>query len=287
MQGGRYPELAFKLVLLTALVCCNYASGKDARTRRSDSSGVSAMNTRSMNSGAEITAARVSREIPLDAANPAKQWASAHRIQFSADWQGKNPDPALETEVRVLWSPMMLYLRFVCHYREIFVFDDSDPNGRRDHLWDRDVAEAFLQPSDAVPNHSAPDDGHVGAGPLARPAGRSLAQAGSLKYYKELEVAPNGMWIDLDISPSGLADLKSGMTRSVQVDEKQKIWTAELAIPMKSLTANFDPNSTWRVNFYRVEGKSEPRKYLAWQSTMTPEPNFHVPERFGSMRFGN
>ena len=27
-----------------------------------------------------------------------------------------------------------------------FLFEDSDPNGRRDHLWDRDVAEAFLQP---------------------------------------------------------------------------------------------------------------------------------------------
>jgi len=98
-------------------------------------------------------------------------------------------------------------------------------------------------------------------------------------------VAPNCMWIDLDISPSGLADLKSGMTRSVHVDERRKIWNAEVAIPMRSLTANFDSHSIWRVNFYRVEGKAEPRKYMAWQPTMTPEPNFHVPESFGSLIF--
>jgi hypothetical protein len=49
-------------------------------------------------------------------------------------------------------------------------------------------------------------------------------------FYKEFEVAPNGMWIDLDISPSGVADLKSGLTRSVHIDRAQNIWTAELAM---------------------------------------------------------
>ena len=37
-------------------------------------------------------------------------------------------------------------MRFACRYRELYVFEDSDSDGRRDHLWDRDVAEAFLQP---------------------------------------------------------------------------------------------------------------------------------------------
>jgi len=204
----------------------------------------------------EIIAGCVSSEIRLDAANSAPEWQSAHPVRFCEDWQGRNADPALETEVRVLCSPAALYLRFVCWYRELFVFEDSEPNGRRDHLWDRDVAEAFLQPDPAVE-----------------------------RRYKEFEVAPNGMWIDLDISPSGLADLKSGLTRSVHVDAQRKIWTSELAIPIPSLTANFDPTAVWRANFYRVEGKVEPRQYLAWQPTHTPLPNFHVPKAFGTLRF--
>lgn len=204
----------------------------------------------------EIIANRVFSEIRLDAANSAPEWQSARAISFCADWQGKNPEPALETEVRVLWAPESFYLRFVCRYRELFVFEGSELNGRRDHLWDRDVAEAFLQPDPSVE-----------------------------RRYKEFEVAPNGMWIDLDISPSSLADLKSGLTRSVHVDARRKIWTAELAIPMRCLTANFDPKEAWRANFYRVEGNIEPRQYLAWQPTHTPLPNFHVPKAFGTLRF--
>ena len=57
-------------------------------------------------------------------------------------------------------------------------------------LWDRDVAEAFLQPD---PSRE--------------------------RYYREFEVSPNGMWIDLDIFPGGLADLKSGLKKSVVLDE--------------------------------------------------------------------
>jgi alpha-galactosidase len=208
----------------------------------------------------EIVAKRISHDLHLDAANPSTLWESAEPIQFCADWQGKNPDAEIETEVRVLWCPATLYLRFVCRYRKLFVFEDSDPSGRRDHLWDRDVAEAFLQPD------------HV-------------ATEAAVRRYKEFEVAPNGMWIDLDISPSGLADLKSGLMRSVDMSAERKIWTAELAIPMNALTSNFDPNAVWRANFYRVEGKSEPRQYMAWQPTHTPQPNFHVPEAFGKMQF--
>jgi len=70
-------------------------------------------------------------------------------------------------------------------------------------------------------------------------------------------------------------------------DEKSHTWNAELAIPMNSLTTKFDPAAIWRVNFYRVEGRNEPRAYLAWQPTHTPQPNFHVPKAFGKLRFAS
>jgi alpha-galactosidase len=207
-------------------------------------------------STSELVAARVNREVRLNAANSVKEWQLAKPVLFFHDWQGHDLDPAVETEVRVLWSPATLYLRFACRYRELFVFDDSDTNGRRDHLWDRDVAEAFLQPEPSLEH-----------------------------YYKEFEIAPNAMWVDLDISPGGLADLKSGLIRSVHLEERRKTWVGEMAIPMRALTPKFDPSITWRANFYRVEGKAEPRQYLAWQPTRTPEPNFHVPKAFGTLRF--
>jgi alpha-galactosidase len=128
------------------------------------------------------------------------------------------------------------------------------------------VAEAFLQPDPSRPLH-----------------------------YKEFEVSPNGMWIDLDIGPradlsgsdmpTGHRDLKSGLKHSVWLNSEQRVWTAELAIPMKALTNEFDPNTVWRANFFRVEGQNEPRFYSAWRPTHTPQPNFHVPGAFGQLRF--
>src|SRR5215472_1095059 len=208
----------------------------------------------------EIVAAFVGRELALNASQPAPEWDSAGAIAFCSDWQGGNPDPGRETHVRVLWSPETLYLRFECGYRDLHVFADSEPNGRRDQLWDCDVAEAFLQPDPSRP-----------------------------RAYKEFEVSPNGMWIDLDIDldkkPDVKSDLNSGLRQSVVLDDKAHTWAAELAIPMRALTERFDPNSVWRVNFYRVEGKEEPRGYYAWQPTHTTRPNFHVPTASGRMRF--
>jgi alpha-galactosidase len=183
-------------------------------------------------------------------------WEHTPALRFSADWQGKNADPERETEVRLLWTPETLFLRFLAKYRVITVFSDADPNGRRDQLWDRDVAEVFLQPDASIP-----------------------------RRYKEFEVSPNGYWIDLDIAPGKKRDLQSGLRRRVLLNEATKTWVAELALPMKCLVERFDASATWRVNFYRVEGAAEPRFYSAWRPTGTAVPNFHIPEAFGELIF--
>ena len=206
----------------------------------------------------ERTAVAVRMQEPTDADGfPSLiSWELSTPLRFDTDWQGKNSDPERETEVRLLWTPETLFVRFQARFRTITVFPDAEPNGRRDKLWDRDVAEVFLQPDQS-----------------------------QLRHYKEFEVSPNGFWIDLNIAPGEKHDLKSGLRRRVILDETAKTWTAELVLPMKCLVGRFDPTATWRVNFYRVEGAAEPRFYSGWQPTRTAAPNFHVPEVFGELMF--
>jgi len=204
----------------------------------------------------KATAVRMTEPCDAEGFPRPSSWAIAAALRFDADWQGENSDAERETEVRLLWTPEALFVRFRVRYRTITVFPDAEANGRRDQLWDRDVVEAFLQPD------------------------RS-----NLRRYKEFEVSPNGFWIDLDIAPGEKHDLKSGLKRRVVREKVKKIWEAELAIPMKCLVMRFDPAATWRVNFYRVEGAEEPRFYSAWRPTGTPAPNFHVPEAFGELLF--
>jgi alpha-galactosidase len=185
-----------------------------------------------------------------------RDWKRVPEIQFNHDWRGKNADPERTTEVRILWTPETLFLRFHQRYRTITVYPDARPDGWRDELWDRDVAEVFLQPDTSDP-----------------------------RKYKEFEVSPNGQWIDLAISHGEKEELHSKLKRRVMLDKENHTWTAELVIPMESLTPRFSADDVWRVNFYRVEGESEPRFYSAWSPTNSPKPNFHVPEAFGKLIF--
>ena len=183
-------------------------------------------------------------------------WEQAPAYSFDQDWKGENLDPGRATEVRLLWMPDTLFLRFHCKYKNIFVFPDARPDGWRYELWDRDVAETFLQPDST--------DAFV---------------------YREFEVSPNGYWIDLAVSHGKIEELHSGLRRRVVMNENAKTWTAELAIPMKALTTQFDPKHAWRANFYRIEGETEPRFYSAWSPTYSPKPSFHVPSQFGTLEF--
>jgi hypothetical protein len=182
------------------------------------------------------------------------KWAIAPTVRFCADWRGENPDPQRETQAQMLWSQDYIYIRFICLYRNIYVFDDH--NIRRDQLWLRDVAEVFIQTgSDELGN------------------------------YREFEISPNGDWLDLNIAPYNKTDLWGNVSSQVRIDTEARYWTADMAIPIICLTPVFDPHEIWKINLFRIEGPEPNRFYSAWQPTHTLKPNFHVPERFGELHF--
>lgn len=204
----------------------------------------------------EIHAARLKAKVPAGEFPREEEWQRAVPISFCSDWQAKNADPMRATEARLLWSDDAIYVRFRCHYRELYMIGPATLSGRKDHLWESDVAEAFLQ-ADHFGQH----------------------------LYKEFEVSPSGLWLDLDVFQSSDTNLDSGMRAVASVDSAQRVWTAQIFIPMRSITTRFDPHSTWRVNFFRVEGRAPNRAYLAWRPTHTPEPDFHRHEAFGLLWF--
>jgi len=197
-------------------------------------------------------ASRVTRLLDSQGLPGNESWAKTPAVAFHSDWHAENPDPERKTQVRLLWSPDCLFVRFDCRYREIFAYEGTA--GRRDKLWMRDVAEVFIRP-----------------------------ETGEPKHYKEFEISPNGDWLDLDISPGNKSVLLCEIKSRVVLDPGQRTWTAELGIPMSCLTDAFDPGERWRLNFFRIEGPEPNRFYSAWIPTYTPQPNFHVPEVFGTL----
>jgi alpha-galactosidase len=249
--------MKWKILLLVAFLCVSASLLLGWQTRVNYTGGTmpSAAND---NSKAMPTAIAIHfTDKPDSDGFPAKTaWEKAPAFTFDQDWKAENADPLRSTEVRALWTTETLYLRFHCKYKNIYVFPDARADGWRYELWNRDVAETFLQPDWSDPF-----------------------------VYREFEVSPNGYWIDLAVSHGKIEELHSGLRRRVVMDEENKTWTAELAIPMKYLTTSFDPKHPWKANFYRIEGDTEPRFYSAWSPTYSPKPNFHVPSAFGTLEF--
>jgi alpha-galactosidase len=190
-------------------------------------------------------------------------WRKAAWGEFDHDWRGIRRYPRSATRVASCWTERYAYFAFECPYSTLNLYNAEDTNPEKYGLWERDVVEAFLNPD--------PE---------------------RVEHYYEFEVAPNNMWIDLEIDlnrkPFHDPAWDSHFTHATQLGKG--VWTCEMRIPCSPMTSpryKITPGVEWRGNFFRADGKGNntKRRLLAWSPTLTAQPNFHVPERFGLIRF--
>lgn len=147
--------------------------------------------------------------------------------------------------------------------------DDHVVASMLDHdapLWKEDVVEVFL----------APD--------------------GLTRYY-ELEVNPLATTYDAVVdSPEGnrdtmkvdaswtCDDLRASIRRTSE--GSVVIVDTMIAIPFASLDRGEpEPGETWKANFYRIDRSPSGDEFSAWCPTGRNPADFHVPSRFGVLRF--
>jgi hypothetical protein len=187
-------------------------------------------------------------------------WTTAPPIRIERSWSGEPAPVSRHAEARIIWSAESLLVRFVCNQIEPLI-GSSNPQltEKTIGLWDRDVCEIFIAPDISNPNH-----------------------------YFEFEAAPTGEWVDLAIE-LGLTERKtdaqfeSGMTTAARIAHDH--FTITICIPWSNSIPLPQLGDTWRCNLFRCVGFGNQR-YLAWLPTHAPEPNFHLPEKFGWLRFG-
>jgi len=187
-------------------------------------------------------------------------WQQCRPITIEHYWSGEPAPATRHAEARICWSSEALHVRFVCAQHEpLIVAENPRTDTKTLGLWDRDVCEIFLAPNPANPER-----------------------------YFEFEAAPTGEWVDLGITvtPTGREtdwDFASGFTTTAKLEKDQL--TIEMRIPWSEAIPKPKAGDNWRVNVFRCVGPEAPERYLAWRPTKTPEPNFHVPEVFGILRF--
>lgn len=190
-----------------------------------------------------------------------EEWRLARAVPLARYWSGEVAPPERHAEARFIWTDDALTVLFVCRQAEPLVVNESPQLARKTvGLWERDVCELFI-----APDRDSPE-----------------------RYY-EFEAAPTGEWLDLRLrlTPEGREtdwDFDSGMRAAARVAEG-RIRIA-LRVPWRAFGGRApSAGEVWRANLFRCVGAGASRGYLAWRPTHTPEPQFHVPEKFGLLRF--
>ncbi len=206
-----------------------------------------------------IIARRVNKEIPASELFHA-EWERARSVQLARYWSGEEATAERRAEASIIWSDEALLVRFVCEQHEPLVISAAPQTAEKTvGLWERDVCEIFVAPDAGEPEH-----------------------------YFEFEVAPTGEWIDLELwsKPEGREtawDYHSGMTAAASIEAARVV--VAMRVPWDAFGLWPKAGDVWRANLFRCVGSGATRGYLAWQPTQTPQPNFHVPQAFGLLRF--
>jgi len=187
-------------------------------------------------------------------------WQRCRPVTIAHQWSGEPSPVERHAEARICWSDEALHVRFVGNQHEPLVVSGEPQTDRKTlGLWDRDVCEIFIAPDVDEPSR-----------------------------YFEFEAAPTGEWVDLGIVLTAEGrhtdwDYFSGMTVATRLSPGEV--TIAMSIPWSASIPKPDNGGRWLVNLFRCVGPEAPERYLAWRPTKTPEPNFHVPEAFGSLQF--
>lgn len=200
-----------------------------------------------------MKASKIDQDFALDGSLSNPQWQKACAVRMECSLKESIACPELSTSVRGLWSEKYLYLAYECPYTRLTVFEPVS-NTERLGLWDRDVVEAF-----------------IGSNPA------------NIGRYTEFEVAPTNERLDLTLElPKRDFGWESRFESAVKVDDKAKVWRAELRIPLSALGERLPEAGTrWRLNLYRSDRAGN--AFLAWSPTLTGTT--HAPERFGVLEF--
>jgi hypothetical protein len=164
--------------------------------------------------------------------------------------------PRLSTAVRVGLRGAKLCVRFdgrddgvVATYRE-----------RDAPLWKEDVFEVFLAAEDPP------------------------------RRYFEFEVNPLGALFDARVESPELSRVSMHVDTTwdcagleARVTCRPDRWSALLTIPLASLCDGLRP-SHFRANFFRID-RGAIDEFTAWSPAGTDPADFHVPERFGVLRW--
>jgi hypothetical protein len=219
---------------------------------------------------ATLVAARAGKPVKFDGrlGDPVWQQAQVYPLNLSLEAQGKGQRLQEPGNMRLAWDAQSLYLGI--DFTDSDVVAEGTQDGQH-HYTLGDLAEFFIWPEDqtwywelyVTPKNHQTTFFFPGGGRLGIPS--TFSQGFRLKTAARVEGTLND-WTDRD-----------------------RGWTAEMAVPVKELTARgekWGPGSKWRILVARYNYS----RYL-WTKELSmcpalPGGSYHAREHYGRLVFG-
>ncbi len=186
--------------------------------------------------------------------------------------------PQLRTELRICWDDRNLYLGFVAIDTDIW----GTMRKRDDPIYEEEVVEAFLCSGDDITRYY---EFEFSPHNVVFDAMIECPENGDRRFMT-VDVGWDCEGLRSGVTVVGTAKDRKGLLLPDTADER---WTVEAALPFPCIGRDGRPPSNgevWRANFFRID-RAGAGEFSCWSPTMATPPSFHVPARFGVLRFSD
>ena len=224
----------------------------------------------SQNSSPTYLVKRQKKEMKIDGKWSKSQWRSAKTIRLT-HFMGKIPEFRPKVKVKMMYDDDNLYLIFKVKDRYVrSIVENFNGPVSTDAC-----VEFFFSPEIDFPKRYFNLEINAGGIPLMayHTYGQKESKKFSIEDLKKIEIAHS---LPVKVDPE--------ITKPVT-------WTIEYKLPISVLRKYGNvpqPKAgvTWNANFYKTASKGNNIHYITWSYVDNEKPNFHLPQYFGKIEFG-
>jgi hypothetical protein len=213
--------------------------------------------------------ARLVQSMEIDGDWNKPQWQQSKAV-MAGNYMGSRPKFRPTAQAKMMYNDENLYVIF--HVRDRYVrCITKDINGP---VWEDACVEFFFSPDNNFPERYFNLEINCGGTPLM--------------HYN---IIPGIDITMLEVSDIEMIEIAHSLPRIIDPEITEPvIWTIEYRIPLVliekySKITRPKPGINWKGNFYKIAENSSNPHYLTWSFVDNPEPDFHLPQFFGLLRF--
>ncbi len=212
---------------------------------------------------------RIHRTVEINSVWDKNPWKQIEPVQLNF-FMGEKPNHFPVTQAKLAYDNSALYVIFKVQDRYIRAVAKK----HQDEVCNDSCVEFFFTPENSIQN---------GYFNLEMNCGGIMLFRYQTKSGIEMK--------DIDSAYLNQIELSHSMPESVNPELTTPVdWTVEYRLPFSILEKYYamdQPNTNviWRVNFYKCADKTSHPHWLTWAKVNFQNPNFHLPEFFGFVKF--